>query len=385
VRAQREGNDVFRFMLAASFAAPLVGLIGFQSRFIYIEGKSRHGKSAALKACASVWGNPDVLVNQYRDTSNALLSNASFLYNLPFLVDELQSATAKNPAAKRQFAESLAYAFGEGKDKTRLSRGAERKAAGSWQTLAIANGEQSVISGSTGTGAGNRMAELVGVPFDGEQSAAASEMHIATTTQYGTAGKAFIEYLLATYGDGVGAAVRQGYETTLAKVRAEYPTHPHADLVALVTFADTLETAAVFKDQGREVLERSVGMAWHVLPLIKGAEELDVGRRSAQFVVDWLSTNAESFDVNARVRFGWKEIAYGGGEGKDNIWSVIPTNLNKALDDNGFDHEQAMKNLAEVGALVREDSSHLTRSLSKDGKRLRCYQIDGDKLAEYLG
>ena len=126
-------------------------------------------------------------------------------------------------------------------------------------------------------------------------------------------------------------------------------------------------------------------MAWHVLPLIKGAEELDVGRRSAQFVVDWLSTNAESFDVNARVRFGWKEIAYGGGEGKDNIWSVIPTNLNKALDDNGFDHEQAMKNLAEVGALVREDSSHLTRSLSKDGKRLRCYQIDGDKLAEYLG
>ena len=385
VRAQREGNDVFRFMIAASFAAPLVGLIGFQSRFIYIEGKSRHGKSAALKACASVWGNPDVLVNQYRDTLNALLSNASFLCNLPFLVDELQSAPAKDPAGKRKYAESLAYAFGEGHDKTRLDRGAKKKAAGSWQTLAIANGEQSVISGSTGTGAGNRTAELVGVPFDGEQLTAASEMHIATKTQYGTAGRAFIEYLLAKYGDDVEKAVRQGYEKTLAMVRAEYPTHPHADLVALVTFADALASAAVFKVEGPEVLERSLDMARHVLPRTKGAEELDVGRRSAQFVVDWLSTNAENFDVNVRVRFGWKEIAYGGGEGKDNIWSVIPTNMNKALDENGYDHEQAMKNLAEVGALVREDSSHLTRSLSKDGKRLRCYQIDGDKLAEYLG
>ena len=387
VRAQREGNDVFRFMVAASFAAPLVDLIDFQNRLIYIEGKSRHGKSAALKACASVWGNPDGLVNQYRDTLNALLSNASFLCNLPFLVDELQSAPAKDPAGKRKYAETLAYAFGEGHDKTRLDRGAKKKAAGSWQTLAIANGEQSVISGSTGTGAGNRTAELVGVPFDGEQSEverAASEMHIATKTQYGTAGRAFIEYLLAKYGDDVKKAVRQGYENILATVRAEYPTHPHADLVALVTFADALATAAVFKEEGPEVLERSLAMARHVLPLIKGAEELDVGRRSAQFVMDWLSINEDSFSMGCRVRYGWKDIAYG-GEGRGSIWSVIPSSLNKALDENGYDHQQAMKNLAEVGVLVREDSSHLTRSLSKDGKRLRCYQIDGDKLAEYLG
>jgi hypothetical protein len=384
VRSQREGNDVFRFMLAASFAAPLVSLVGFQSRFIYIEGKSQHGKSAALKACASVWGNPGVLVNQYRDTSNALLSNASFLYNLPLLVDELQSATAKDPAGKRKVAEGLAYAFGEGKDKTRLSRGAERKAVGSWQTLAIANGEQSVMSGSAGTGAGNRTAELVGVPFDGETDEiklAASAMHTATLEQYGTAGREFVGHLLDEYGDKAKEAVRQGYGVVLAKVREKYPTHPHADLVALVAWADALVSAAVFKEEGPEVFKRSVGMAYNVLPLIKGAEELDVGRRSAQFVMDWLATNAANFDGDGRVCYGYHDTT---AQPPTDIWDVIPLNLNKALDENGFDHEQAMRNLAEVGVLARESDGHLAKQARLCGKRTRCYRIDGNKMAEYL-
>ena len=383
VRVQREGNDVFRFMLAASFTAPLVSLVGFQSRFVYVEGKSRHGKSAAMKACASVWGNPDTLVNQYRDTLNGILSNASFLHNLPLLVDELQSANAKNPAGKRQCAESLAYAFGQGHDKTRLDRGANRKGVGSWSTLAISDGEQGVIGNSTGTGAGNRTAELVGVPFDGEPrdiELVASAMHTAIATQYGTAGREFIGYLLATYGDDVTGGVRSGYGTILTTVRGEYPTHPHADLVALVTFADTLETAAVFKEQGPEVLERSLGMARHVLPLIKGAEELDVGRRSAQFVLDWMSTNEDNFDGTAHVRYGYHDS----GDNPD-VWKVIPTNLNKALDDNGFDHEQALRGLVEVGVIERGDSSHLAKMTRQGGRRLRCYQIDKDKLTDYLG
>jgi uncharacterized protein (DUF927 family) len=49
-----------RFILSASFAAPLLKLLGQQVYIIHVWGPTRSGKSAALKFALLVWGDPDL-------------------------------------------------------------------------------------------------------------------------------------------------------------------------------------------------------------------------------------------------------------------------------------------------------------------------------------
>src|SRR5690606_30928432 len=53
---------IARFMLAASFAAPLLKLVGQRVFIIHAWGGTRGGKTAALKAALSVWGCPEDLI-----------------------------------------------------------------------------------------------------------------------------------------------------------------------------------------------------------------------------------------------------------------------------------------------------------------------------------
>lgn len=55
--------------MASSFAAPLLKIIGHRIFIVYVWGNSRAGKSAALKAALSVWGNPNELTLTYNTTA----------------------------------------------------------------------------------------------------------------------------------------------------------------------------------------------------------------------------------------------------------------------------------------------------------------------------
>ena len=62
-------NNIFRFELAASMAAPLLEKLGHRIFIVYNWGNSRAGKSSALKAALSVWGNPDDLTLTFNTTA----------------------------------------------------------------------------------------------------------------------------------------------------------------------------------------------------------------------------------------------------------------------------------------------------------------------------
>jgi putative DNA primase/helicase len=49
-------SDVFRLVLAASFAAPLLKPLGHRSFALHIWGDSGGGKTATLKTALSAWG-----------------------------------------------------------------------------------------------------------------------------------------------------------------------------------------------------------------------------------------------------------------------------------------------------------------------------------------
>lgn len=108
VAPARAASPLFRCVLAASFASPLVALLGVQTFIVYVWGRSRSGKTPTLKAAGSVWGDPtegsDSYFRTFADTPKSIVRAAALLHDIPVIIDELQSKGA--PAARRRSARS---------------------------------------------------------------------------------------------------------------------------------------------------------------------------------------------------------------------------------------------------------------------------------------
>src|SRR5690606_32611234 len=86
----RNNHPIARFMLSASFAAPLLKLVNQRVFVIHAWGPSRGGKTAASKASLSIWGDPDTLIATFNATKVGLERLAAFYSDLPLAVDEKQ-------------------------------------------------------------------------------------------------------------------------------------------------------------------------------------------------------------------------------------------------------------------------------------------------------
>lgn len=101
-RACRAMSITARVMLAASFASPLLEVLGALPFFVHLWGvDSGTGKTVALMLAASVWGDP--AVGSYIKTFDATVvgheKTAAFLNHLPLCLDELQLAkSGRGPA-----------------------------------------------------------------------------------------------------------------------------------------------------------------------------------------------------------------------------------------------------------------------------------------------
>jgi uncharacterized protein (DUF927 family) len=98
------------------------------------------GKTTAMKASASIWGDPAELVINEQDTHNTKMNRSEVLHNLPLLIDELTNA-------KSEALSTLALQFTTGKQRGRLISGgnAERLRGESWSLLALTTGNTSII------------------------------------------------------------------------------------------------------------------------------------------------------------------------------------------------------------------------------------------------
>ena len=182
-------RDRFRFILASSFAAPLLRILKHRTFFVYNWGSSKGGKTAALKAALSAWGDPERLMVSFNATQVGLERTASFYCDLPLGIDERQLAGSNQEAL-----EKIVYMIGNGAGKIRGAKGGGLQVTRQWRTVAIATGEEPIASETSQTGVRTRVLEIYGGPFDSEQDA--SSMHRQSMTDFGWAGPAFIDRLV---------------------------------------------------------------------------------------------------------------------------------------------------------------------------------------------
>ena len=387
----RAKSPAFRLVMAASFASPLVALLGVQAFIVYLWGRSRSGKTPTLKAAGSVWGDPsegpDGYFRTFADTPKSIVRAAAMLHDVPVIVDELQAkgAVGAGQAGKRHAVEDLLYSLSLGQERSALNSDRTMMRTGSWKALTIATGEIPVVGESTMTGAANRTVELNAEPF-GDQ-AEAQAMHKLVASQYGTAGRAYIEALRTN----PCSIYEQQFSRMRAAVDAVAGGHPQAGNVALLAFADVLAGFYVFSPgacEWDECFASGVELAKWSLAHVTGGES-DTDAKAIQRVAEFFAENSIHFDDGCEMdrleRWGMREDR---GDGFGENWYVFPGALDRDLTAHGFDKAKTLRRMDDEGLIVRAAGQ---RGYGKQkrirGTKMRPYMIcvDGVALERFLG
>ena len=354
-------RDKFRFILAASFAAPLLRILQQRIFFVYNWGGSKGGKTAALKAALSAWGDPGRLMGNFNATQVALERMAGFYNDLPLGIDERQLA-----GQKQENLEKIVYMIASGTGRARGSKGGGLQALNTWRTVALATGEEPLSTDTTQTGVSTRVLEIYGGPFDDEKSA--SLMHQQAPVNCGWAGPEFISRLLETD----ERTITDQYEKMVEEIyaAANGTSGAHIAGISAVALADAIIDTWIFRegkaeqngencDQEaencyqngekckkaleirKESWERAVQMAKAIIQEQLTAGVSDVNENATQFIVDWILSN--------RAQFGDKAIGtcLGFISSMQDKAYIFPSLLNQALTKAGYSPRKTMKYLAD--------------------------------------
>lgn len=358
-------RDKFRFILAASFAAPLLRILQQRIFFVYNWGGSKGGKTAALKAALSAWGDPERLMVNFNATQVALERMAGFYNDLPLGIDERQLA-----GQKQENLEKIVYMIASGTGRARGSKGGGLQALNTWRTVALATGEEPLSTDTTQTGVSTRVLEIYGGPFDDEKSA--SLMHQQAPVNCGWAGPEFISRLLTTD----ERTITDQYEKMVEEIyaAANGTSGAHIAGISAVALADAIIDTWIFgneADENRnepeqnsdicdqnsekrkkpleirnESWERAVRMAKTIIQEQLSAGVSDVNENATQFIVDWILSN--------RSQFGGKAIGtcLGTISSDQSKAYIFPSLLNQALTKAGYSPRKTLKYLGDKNIIT---------------------------------
>lgn len=325
-------NYIFRFILASAFAAPLLKLLNHRIFLVHNWGDSRSGKTAALKAALSVWGDAEGLMVNFNATRVGLERLAGFFNDLPLGIDERQVA-----GNKQEFIDSLVYMLSLGAGKVRGAKTGGLQPSKSWRSIVLTTGEEPLTSESSQTGVHSRTIQIMGSPFDSEGEA--REMHTLVSQNYGHGGPKFIGRLLEEL-ERDKDFLKHLYDDINRELSDEFKDKvgSHISSVSLVAAADLLISRWIFEEEGD-----SKAMAKKVLQNLEDEREADVIDRAYDFIKGWILSNDVQFSINAKECFGTKEDKY--------KYYVFPHVLERALANQGYAYRKVLRSLGERGKI----------------------------------
>lgn len=283
----RKMSVTARILLAASFASPLLSVVGSLPFFVHLWGvDSGTGKTVALMLAASVWGNP--AVGSYTQTFNGTQvgqeRTAAFLNHLPMCLDELQ--LTKNAKGQTNF-DVYQLAQGVGRARGKKSGGVD--APPTWSCCFLTTGESPLTSGTAGAGAVNR---VIDIECTAGTVAVRDGHRVANILKnnYGHAGRIFVEKLYKS--DSVRDEVNAIYQDTFKQLCAGDSTEKQAMAAAAILTADLMATAWIFKDGQNLTVD-------DITEFLASKEAVSAGNRAYDWICDWVSANSNRFYTDA--------------------------------------------------------------------------------------
>lgn len=337
-------NDLFNCMLKVSFASPLIKIIKARLFIAHFWADSRSGKTAALKAALSVWGNPDSTMGNFNSTSVGIERMASLYNDLPFGIDEKQAV-----GSNKDFINNLVYMLGLGTGRTRGTKTGGMQARMSWNMAIITTGEEPITSENSQTGIASRTLELYGSLFDREKDAV--EMHRFTTKNYGLAGRKYIKYIIENIITQNSNELDELYDFICSRLEdnKEKNISSHISSVALICVADYLANKVIFDIKD---IEETINFGKRILERLDTQSEADIVDKAYEYIKSWIIVNVNYFSPLSKTQ------VYGTHETIDDTlyYLVQPSILQQELTKQGFNYKKTMKGFNERGYILVESS-----------------------------
>ena len=283
----RPGFELHQFVFGMSFGAPLMHFQPINAAAFHIYSKgSGLGKTTAMLAGASVWGDPDLLMLQERDTFASKMNRAEVYKDLIVYMDEM---TNTKPAELSDWA----YQLPSGLQRNRMSgkSNVERIRGKPWKTMFGTSGNAGLVER---IGTYKRMPEaeaqrilehkVLRVYF--KDKSETDEFSTNIKQHYGHAGVPYIQYLL----NNLDAAKE------LAKINQN-----KIDAAAGLTAENRFWSVLVSRTLAGLMLAKRAGLInWEIAPIARWSVEMlkvakeaskEMASESNSLLTDYLAEN----------------------------------------------------------------------------------------------
>ena len=250
-------------------------------------GETSTGKTTIQRAAASVWGSPvdGALLQSWNTTKARAEGLASFLRNLPLILDDSKNARHPSDVA------SLLYQHSQGQARGRArpgegSQGIGLRRSAQWCSVMLSTGEQPAVSFTEDAGSRARCLSLTGPPMSSD--AEARSVTLGVLENHGHLGRRVLEHLV-----GNVPRVQSLYALRLIHyvdelVEAGPVAARLAGLLALLDVARDLVEAVGYPSRPG-VMSRAIAAAR------AGAREADRPREALRAVLEHCAAHPTSF------------------------------------------------------------------------------------------
>lgn len=392
-------NPMVQLAIMAGFAGALLKPTGVMGGGLHFFGASGKGKTTLLQAGASIWGNGKDYPISWRASANGLEQNALMHNDTLLALDELAETEVRT-------ANDMIYSLSNGYPKARATvKNGEVSAfiTNPWRVFTISTGEDSIstfFKRTSFTQKAGQAVRFLDIPatsrehgvFDdlkGFESASqlAEEMTRASTTYYGTAGRAFLQYLMDNKSD---------IKTLFNKTREAVEIHAigteekrASKLFSLLCLAGELAITAGILPWDKDEPLKAVIKAFKLWQKERGfiGENLSKGQvlisfRNKTLTEPYLfesNNRADDNHINLQQVIGWVVNTSTGDE-----YIFLPENL-ALITDNKVSKDETADAFYSINALIHDEGRKTTKRIIKgENKRARVYVVNANIVYDYL-
>jgi uncharacterized protein (DUF927 family) len=363
VGAARQENALFRTVLAASFAAPLLWPLNKLCFCVHLWGPTGTAKTVALYAAMSVWGEPTRLTQTFNGTKIGLERYAAFCNSIPLAMDERETARYDKYNAFDQ----IIYELMEGKGSARGKKTGGIQKIDQWRLPVLTTGESPLISENSKAGAKNRVLELY---CEEELFSDSPGMANIAKENYGVAGRKWIGYLLQEYKNDKFQGVKDFFQAFYGTLDSE-KQHTDKQLASLsiIILADYFSSMRIFGIAPDPALDQAQALGKALLEMMATKAEIDSTDDAWEWTKSWVAQNKVAFLNNFGIeRFG--EVI------SNEIVFVIGKVFTTALTEAGFNPRTCQRSFLKKGYLIPSDEKGTMQSRCViNGIQVRGYRL----------
>lgn len=341
----RDNNVPLKLIMAASFASPLLYLLGRQSFATLLWGKSGGKKTVAGRIAMSIWGDSreGKLMFSMNNTTNFYFRTAEFFNHLPVFFDEFQTFVKQGGNMDK-----LIMSLTEGIDRGKADIDGGIQRSKTWKNIFLFTGEQSISDINSGGGTLNRLIEIYITKDVVEDGIKTCDV---LNENYGHAGKIYIDYIKQIPIE----KLREMFLEKLQNIKdLNITEEKQAINMAMLLLADDLACKCVFKEEYPLKVEETIQYMFT-------KNEIDNSERAYQDFLDFCDMNKSKFNPeNQKFAEFWGTI-------DEFEISIITKKFRNVIKEAGFNPTKILREWEEKGLVEKNSSGRYSTKLIRGG------------------